>query len=197
MPVNLLLCEGGTNSPDIRVLGKLLAGICEIRPMGGKYGMGERIKARREILGGNVVFGLLDGDFQVNWELPQNRPRDWIVRKNKTKVLLGWRWERKEIENYLIDPVVVQLSLVIMHRAKANIGRRSNPPGIKFPFTRQQGQLSALAARVFTILLPALENHAEKKSTLFPTNYMKKHAVQGWKRLLSIIKILNWLALSK
>ncbi|MCD6305953.1 MAG: hypothetical protein J7M32_06650 [Deltaproteobacteria bacterium] len=111
MPVSLLLCEGGNNSPDARLLGKLLAGLCEIRPMGGKYGMGERIKARREVIGENAVFGLLDGDFQENWEQPQNRPRDWIIRGNENEILLGWRWERKEIENYLIDPVVVQRSL--------------------------------------------------------------------------------------
>jgi len=111
MPVSLLLCEGGNNSPDARLLGKLLAGLCEIRPMGGKYGMGERIKARREVIGENAVFGLLDGDFQENWEQPQNRPRDWIIRENENEVQRGWRWERKEIENYLIDPVVIQQAL--------------------------------------------------------------------------------------
>ena len=63
MPVNLLLCEGGSSSPDVRVLGKLLAGSCQTKPMGGKYGMGARIIARREMLQSVVVAGMLDGDF--------------------------------------------------------------------------------------------------------------------------------------
>ncbi len=56
---------------------KLLAGLCEVRPMGGKYGMGERIKARREVIGEKAVFGLLDGDFVGDWEQPQDRPHNW------------------------------------------------------------------------------------------------------------------------
>ncbi len=108
MPVNVLLCEGSQNSPDVRVLLKLLAGRCEIRPMGGKYGMGERIKARREVLGGRVVFGVLDGDFQTEWRQPTSTPRQWIASDGD---MLGWRWERKELENYLIDPAVVKRSM--------------------------------------------------------------------------------------
>lgn len=114
MPVNLLLCEGGPNSPDVRLLSKLLAGQCEVRPMGGKQGMGDRIKARRENLG-NTVYGMLDGDFLTDWEMPKDKPRLWTV--NNRAVHLGWRWERKEVENYLIDPEVV-------HRALGN----ASPP---------------------------------------------------------------------
>ncbi len=104
MPVNLLLCEGVEKSPDIRVLSKLLVGRCEVRALGGKYGMGERILARRETLKGDVVFGVLDGDFHEAWTPPENHPRRWIVQSPERH--LGWRWERKEIENYLIDPIV-------------------------------------------------------------------------------------------
>ncbi|MBF0551184.1 MAG: hypothetical protein HQK60_11680 [Deltaproteobacteria bacterium] len=108
MPVTLLLCEGGNNSPDVRVLNKLLSGLCEVRPMGGKYGMGERIKARREAFKRDVVFGLLDGDFLDQWVVPQNKPGPWV---SSDGIQLGWRWERKEIENYLIDPQVVSRAL--------------------------------------------------------------------------------------
>lgn len=111
MPVNLLLCEGGPNSPDVRLLGKLLAGRCEVRPLGPKQGMGERIKVRRESIGKDVVFGLLDGDFLEDWTMPMNRPRPWKIKENKSEVQLGWRWERKEVENYLIDPVIVRRAL--------------------------------------------------------------------------------------
>lgn len=61
MPVAQLLCEGGNNSPDVRLLSKLLSGICEIKPLGGKYGMGAKIIARREAFGQNSVYGILDG----------------------------------------------------------------------------------------------------------------------------------------
>lgn len=110
MPVSLLLCEGIASSPDMRVLGKLLAGRCEVRPFGGKYGMGEAIKGGREGIGRQTVFGVLDGDFPKDWSLPTGKPRPWRASDN---VVLGWRWERKEIENYLIDPVVVAKALGI------------------------------------------------------------------------------------
>jgi len=108
MPVNLLLCEGGDNSPDARVLTKLLAGYCAVQPSGGKYGMGERIKARREAVGQNTVYGLLDGDFSADFPLPTDQPKAWI---GSDGAHFGWRWQRKEIENYLIDPRIVHRAL--------------------------------------------------------------------------------------
>ncbi len=108
MPVSQLLCEGASNSPDVRVLLKLLSGRCgEIKPMSGKYGMGVRIIARRENLGENNVYGILDGDFKSEWRLPENIVAEW----ENDGIHFGWRWERKEIENYLIDPVVVERAL--------------------------------------------------------------------------------------
>ncbi|MCX6579102.1 MAG: hypothetical protein NT166_02840 [Candidatus Aminicenantes bacterium] len=113
MPVSVLFCEGGPNSPDIRVLSKLLSGHCQIRDSGGKYGMGERIKAWREVRekGNNrdICCGILDGDFSAEWKNPANEPRRW--ESDDKKIHFGWRWERKEIENYLIDPVVVEKAL--------------------------------------------------------------------------------------
>lgn len=113
MPVSVLLCEGGPNSPDLRVLSKLLIGLCQIRDSGGKYGMGDRIITWREARAkGNsldICCGILDGDFISDWEIPKNEPRRW--ESIDKKIHFGWRWERKEIENYLIDPVVVEKSL--------------------------------------------------------------------------------------
>lgn len=67
MPVNLLFCEGGPGSPDVRVLRKLFAGYCEMRPAGSRYGMGDRIQAHREVLGQCQVAGIIDGDFRQDW----------------------------------------------------------------------------------------------------------------------------------
>lgn len=108
MPVSLLFCEGGAGSPDMRVLGKLLAGRCEVRPFGGKYGMGNRVKGGREAIQRGSVFGILDRDFPQEWDPPTGTPRPWIASDD---IVLGWRWERREIENYLIDPTVVASAL--------------------------------------------------------------------------------------
>lgn len=112
MPVSLLLCEGGANSPDVRILRKLLSGYCgEIRPAGSRYGMGDRILAFREAVGQKQVAGLLDGDFADAWscDRPAETPSVWTTPDHTPQ--FGWRWSRKEIENYIIDPVVVSRSL--------------------------------------------------------------------------------------
>ncbi|MBD3266272.1 hypothetical protein GF373_06340 [bacterium] len=109
MPVNLLLCEGGPGSPDVRVLSKILSSLCEVKPSGGKYGMGDRIISRRETLGADAVFGILDGDFIEKWTHPKKKPSPWTSKDEK--ISFGWRWERKEIENYLIDPDIVEKAL--------------------------------------------------------------------------------------
>lgn len=108
MPVSRLLCEGVAGSPDTQVLSKLLAGRCEVGPLGGKYGMGNAIKGGREAIGRETVFGILDGDYPEVWEPPTGTPRPWVASDG---AILGWRWERKEIENYLIDPAVVPRAL--------------------------------------------------------------------------------------
>jgi len=109
MPVSLLLCEGAAGSPDVRVLGRLLAGRCEVRGLGGKYGMGDRAIAGREVLRAQTVFGLLDGDFHRECLPPTGSPPEW--RSSDEVTHFGWRWERKEIENYLLDPQVVSCAL--------------------------------------------------------------------------------------
>jgi hypothetical protein len=116
MPVNTLCCEGNSKSPDVRVLSRVLAGLCEVRPFGSKHGMGDRILARREVTDADkdkknpTVYGVLDGDYAA-WQEPEQRPRQWNVNNGNVSVHTGWRWERKEIENYLIDPAVVERAL--------------------------------------------------------------------------------------
>lgn len=110
MPLALLCCEGGAKSPDVRVLAQLLTGGgCLVRPSGGKYGFGERVKIRRELLGDSTCAGLRDRDFDGDASAPIQTPREWYV--DGGRLWLGWSWERREIENYLLDPVVVETAL--------------------------------------------------------------------------------------
>ena len=88
-------------------MSKLLAGRCQVRPQGPKYGMGARIIARRESIGRNEVFGILDGDFVKLGKRRWIGPVEWT---GSDGTRFGWRWERKEIENYLIDQAVVDFA---------------------------------------------------------------------------------------
>ncbi len=105
MPVNLLYCEGVSKGSDTRVLSALFSGIpVIIKPIGSKHGAGRRVIGARDIKSGSNVFGLKDRDFDDDDSAPVNEPREWKLANEK----IGWSWERKEIENYLIDPKVVK-----------------------------------------------------------------------------------------
>lgn len=113
MPVNILYCEGGKNSPDSRVLLNLASGVCTVRSARSKYGLDRQILFIRQenLLPGAVVAALKDRDFDADDSLPINAPRYWSLRDNEQNIRIGWSWERKEIENYLIDPDVVSRAL--------------------------------------------------------------------------------------
>jgi len=56
--------------------------------------------------------GLRDADFDRDWNAPSDVPEMWWkATGGLPETRLGWRWSRKEIENYLIDPAVVARSL--------------------------------------------------------------------------------------
>ncbi|MDZ8187122.1 MAG: DUF4435 domain-containing protein [Nostoc sp. ChiSLP02] len=103
MSVNLLYCEGNKKSYDIRVIRQLLPK-CEIRPLGGRTFM-EKIIADRAI--NPNLAGIIDRDFDYYDFIHTNSP----IPYQYEGVHVGWKWQRKEIENYLIDPVVVQNAL--------------------------------------------------------------------------------------
>ena len=113
MSVNILYCEGGKNSPDIRVLLNILSGICTVRPAGSKYGLDRQILfiKQENLLPSSVVAALKDRDFDSDESPLVNSPRNWLARVNNQSIQVGWSWERKEIENYLIDPEVVSHAL--------------------------------------------------------------------------------------
>lgn len=110
MPVNRLYCEGASKSPDIGVIRSLLAGIStDIKPVGTKSGLEKRILGARDVIPSSA--GIRDRDFDNDENIPTGSPRNWSIQDNQNTVLIGWSWERKEIENYLIDPQVVNRAL--------------------------------------------------------------------------------------
>ncbi len=113
MSINILYCEGGNKSPDIRVLTNILSGVCTVNPARSKYGLDQNILfiRRAKILAGITIAALRDRDFDDDDSLPISVPRSWLKNDNDQLIQIGWLWERKEIENYLIDPEVVQLAL--------------------------------------------------------------------------------------
>lgn len=111
MPVNILYCEGVSKSPDIRVLLTIVPPGCVVRPAGSKQGLGQRILGARDVRANSVIAGLKDRDFDDNDSAPTATPREWNITDNTQTVQIGWYWERKEIENYLIDPKVVKRAL--------------------------------------------------------------------------------------
>ena len=78
MPLSILLCEGVQDSPDARVLNKLLSGLCSVEPTGSKFRMNEQILLRRKLNPVSVVMGLRDPDFDREWTAPSSVPAPWF-----------------------------------------------------------------------------------------------------------------------
>lgn len=108
MPVNVLYCEGIPKGPDTRVLSNVLSDIrTNIKPVGVKYCLERRISGARDTESGIQVAGIRDRDFDNDNSSPAGKPRAWEFESKR----IGWTWERKEIENYMIDPEVVKRTL--------------------------------------------------------------------------------------
>jgi hypothetical protein len=112
--VSVLLCEGEDNSPDVRLLHAILRGTgVQVEPSGGKDAFAGLIRGRRRQTPG--VCGLIDGDFPRDpgaWtKAADPSPRRWTLRHGEEQIVLGWMWRRKEVENYLLDPDVLERAL--------------------------------------------------------------------------------------
>lgn len=112
MPVSRLLCEGVESGSDAILLTALIGSLrVTIRPVGAKYGLGERILAMREVQSSPITIAAIrDCDFDFD-PPDENMPGVWQIAPNNQRVWLGWHWTRVELENYLIDPIVVAHAL--------------------------------------------------------------------------------------
>jgi hypothetical protein len=111
MPVNFLYCEGLSGSFDVAILKQICPKTCLLQPVGTKRILPQRTLGARDISPGSSVAAIKDRDFDDDDLTITNCPRNWEVTENFKKVQIGWYWERKEIENYLIDPIVVNRAL--------------------------------------------------------------------------------------
>lgn len=110
MSVNALYCEGVAGSPDIRILRKLLNNVGQIAADHSKFGIEQRILTRREKVPSSYC--VIDGDFRPQWTPPpSDSPEDWTFNQRGQSILIGWKWQRKEMENYLLDPEVIKRAL--------------------------------------------------------------------------------------
>lgn len=91
-----LRCEGDQRSPDVQVLRCILRDLpIDIIPA----------LSRGALLQETDGAAIRDGDYPtslLDWT-PDPTPRPWRA----AEAWRGWMWRRKEIENYLLDPVVL------------------------------------------------------------------------------------------
>lgn len=111
MPVKIIYCEGVSNGIDGEILGKILQNICLVKPVGTKRILPQRTLGARDMKPDSSAAAIKDRDFDDDDLTITNCPRNWEVTESFKKVQIGWYWERKKIENYLIDPIVVNRAL--------------------------------------------------------------------------------------
>ncbi len=114
MSINILYCEGYRGSYDERLLQFLLVGTsCLPIPAGGKDNIFIGVRMVRSVrrTGGQSIFALRDRDFDQDSAVPMGQLRPWVIQDRGETIDLGWTWERREIENYLLDPQVVERTI--------------------------------------------------------------------------------------
>ncbi|MDR2643693.1 MAG: hypothetical protein LBC74_12965, partial [Planctomycetaceae bacterium] len=118
----LLFCEGGTQSYDMRILKKLLKLTYQVVAGGSTRGLRKRVDLARQIYGTKSVYAIRDRDFPEKWTGASQKVLDWITPDHLGVMKQwGWIWARREIENYLIDPVIVRKSLDVLMQQKISV----------------------------------------------------------------------------
>ena len=101
MPVDVLIVEGNLDS---EILAAVFEGTPAVRRGGSKNSLKPQARYERERNG--VAAGYLrDRDFDYE---PPDDGNAAVVDSTYDHSTLGWRWARHEIENYLLDPTIVE-----------------------------------------------------------------------------------------
>jgi len=101
-----LLCEGMSGSLDARLLTALIApGGPRVAPAGSKTALGAAAAALTQAKVPTRVMRDRDFDFEPGPDGTQ--PVEWTWSGEP----VGWHWRRHEVENYLLDPALVERAL--------------------------------------------------------------------------------------
>jgi hypothetical protein len=106
VPVAYLYCEGSFEGTDIRVISQIAPRGCVVRPVGSKNRLAEAVIADRRRI--PSLAGLVDRDFDCVQKTNNQQP----IELFEGTIQVGWSWERKEIENYLLDPCVIEQTCI-------------------------------------------------------------------------------------
>lgn len=106
MPITQLYCEGGSEGTDIRIISQISPRGCVVRAIGSKNRLAENVIADRQVK--PSLAGLVDRDFDCVQSGIAQQP----IPLFESTIHVGWSWERKEIENYLLDPAIVEQTCV-------------------------------------------------------------------------------------
>jgi hypothetical protein len=106
MPVTKLLVEGDL---DTEILAGLCGGAPAVEKRGGKYGLPGMVQRERASTANPGIYFLRDRDF--DFEPAANSPHAPSPMLSGDQKLLGWRWFRHSLENYLLEPVIAAEAL--------------------------------------------------------------------------------------
>ncbi len=101
MPVTQLYCEGSALGVDIRAISQIAPRGCLVKAVGSKNRLAGSVLADRSIK--PSIAALVDRDFDCTPSVAKEQP----IPLFEAGVQAGWTWERKEIENYLLDPGII------------------------------------------------------------------------------------------
>jgi hypothetical protein len=195
MPVTVLFCEG---KADTRLLRMLLSGlnpIVTVEPSGGKYGLGNRIHSARDARPETTVAGLRDRDFDEDDSTPTGIPRVWLVEGGR--VSLGWYWERKEVENYLIDPLVVAKALGDKAPQSETYRRTLDATAKMIAFYTAARMSLAVSRPRFSPLPDSWGKERGREEHLFLMIYLKKAVARPFRKSLKRTSKNKWYSLMR
>jgi hypothetical protein len=94
---------------------------------GSTRGLRKRVDLARQIYSTESVYAIRDRDFSEKWTGVSQKVLDWITPDHLGVIKQwGWIWARREIENYFIDPIIVQKSLDVHGQQKISDIRHFN-----------------------------------------------------------------------
>lgn len=106
MPVSVLLVEGKLDAEVLSpVLGTLPVRVT-LEPVGTKGSLRPRARDRRQGLAGVATCYVRDRDFDFDPPVDMSQPT--VDSRYDAGGVLGWRWSRHEMENYLLEPRLVE-----------------------------------------------------------------------------------------